>query len=412
MSEWEITTLGEVIARAGGSFKTGPFGTTLKASEYTERGVPVISVGEISPGALVLRRDTPRVSPSVTSRLSDYLLISGDIVFGRKGAVDRSAWVKPAEEGWFLGSDGIRVRLPSSVDSRFVAYQLQSEVVRAWLLQHSGGSTLLSLNQSTLSRVTLSLPPLEKQRAIAEVLGALDDKIAANTKLVNLLSDNLETSFTSVVGKPEGFVPFIDLATVAKGVSYRSVDLVQSRTALVTLKSFDRNGGYSARGLKDYAGAFKPVQQIQPGEIVVAQTDLTQAAEVVGRAIRVPASRNHDVLVASLDLAIVRPAAGVPVEFLLGLMLQGSFRAHCRSRTSGTTVLHLASDAIPTFSAPSVSEDVQRRYADVALPMLEMQDSIERESVLLAAIRDALLPQLMSGKLRVKDAEKVLEGVL
>ena len=177
---------------SGGSFKTGPFGTALKASEYTECGVPVISVGEVLPGALVLRRDTPRVSPSVTSRLSEYLLMSGDIVFGRKGAVDRSAWVKPAEEGWFLGSDGIRVRLPGSVDSRFVAYQLQSESVRAWLLQHSGGSTLLSLNQSTLSRVSLLLPPLADQRAIAEVLGALDDKIAANTKL---------TSMADVLGK-------------------------------------------------------------------------------------------------------------------------------------------------------------------------------------------------------------------
>lgn len=404
-------TLGELLRAHGGSIKTGPFGTVLKASEYSESGVPIISVGEVGYGALSLRNDTPRAAENVTERLPEYVLQKGDIVFGRKGAVDRSAWVKASEDGWFLGSDGIRVRLPSVVDSRFVAYQFQTEATKTWLLQHASGSTMLSLNQKILERVPLNLPSRAEQEAIADSLAALDDKIAANSRLISKCDEVLEATFVLLCGNSDQTVPFTELVTITKGVSYRSVDLRESSTALVTLKSFNRNGGYSLRGLKDYAGPFKDAQEIAPGELVVAQTDLTQAAEVVGRAVRVPEAPGYQKLIASLDLAIIRPRMHIPVEFILGVMLQGRFRAHCRSRTTGTTVLHLASDAIPTFLAPLVPGDMQVNYAGAARPILELRDSLESEMNSLASIRDALLPQLMSGKLRVKDAEMALEKV-
>ena len=110
-SEWRKTTIGELIAEQGGSVKTGPFGTTLKASEYAIEGVLLISVREVGYGILRIDESTPRVPPTVIDRLPEYLLRSGDIVFGRKGAVDRSAHINIEQDGWFLGSDGIRLRL-------------------------------------------------------------------------------------------------------------------------------------------------------------------------------------------------------------------------------------------------------------------------------------------------------------
>ena len=107
------TTIGEVLEGLGGSLKTGPFGTTLKASEYAEiGGVPVVSVGEEGMGSLRIGPATPRVGEEVLRRLPEYVLQKGDIVFGRKGAVDRCALVRENESGYFLGSDGIRLRLP------------------------------------------------------------------------------------------------------------------------------------------------------------------------------------------------------------------------------------------------------------------------------------------------------------
>src|SRR5690348_10251534 len=117
------TTIGALLARDGGSVKTGPFGTTLKAKEYSKEGVPLISVGEVGYGSLRVYDSTPRAPLEVVERLPEYVLQAGDIVFGRKGAVDRSAMVKPEQAGWFLGSDGIRLRLPNTCDARFVAYQ-------------------------------------------------------------------------------------------------------------------------------------------------------------------------------------------------------------------------------------------------------------------------------------------------
>jgi type I restriction enzyme, S subunit len=104
--DWHGTTIGELLAQSGGSVKTGPFGTALKAEEYSNDGVPIISVGEVGYGSLRVNKSTPKAPQKVIERLPEYLLQAGDIVFGRKGAVDRSALVKPEQAGWFLGPDG------------------------------------------------------------------------------------------------------------------------------------------------------------------------------------------------------------------------------------------------------------------------------------------------------------------
>lgn len=181
---WVETTLGDLLHGSEGSIKTGPFGTVLKAAEYSQTGVPLISVGEIGEGFIRVHERTPRVSPDVTDRLAQYLLQCNDIVFARKGSIDRSARVKRHEAGYFLGSDGIRVRLPAGVCPEFIAYQVLTPRVRTWLRQHAGGSTMPSLNQGILERVEILLPPLDEQRRIAGVLGALDDLIETNQRLI------------------------------------------------------------------------------------------------------------------------------------------------------------------------------------------------------------------------------------
>lgn len=402
------TTLGQVVDETEGSLKTGPFGTKLKASEYAPIGAPVISVGEVGYGELRVGAKTKRVPSAVIDRMPEYLLQPGDIVFGRKGAVDRSAWVRAGESGYFLGSDGIRVRFGAGVHSRFMAYQLQSVRVRAWLLQHAVGTTLASLNEPTLRSVPVAMPSLDEQRAIAVTLGAFDDKIESNRRAAITISGLVAAKFSTLVSQKDStLMPLGELTEVVKGRSYKSVELSESRTALVTLKSVDRSGGYKDDGLKPYTGAHKPNQIVRPGEIVVAQTDLTQGAEVVGRGVRVPGSADYDTLVASLDLAIVRPKDEMPIEYLLGLLTSEDFRQWCRSRVTGTTVLHLAKDAIPSWPAPMVSFEQQRKFAEEARALYNRLDSLNEESRRLATLRDALLPELLSGRVRTREAQGV-----
>ena len=184
MTDARWTTLGVLLRETGGSIKTGPFGTALKAAEYSRQGVPVISVGEVGHGSLRITDRTRRVGQEVVQRLPDYVLRAGDVVFGRKGAVDRSALVHESEDGYFLGSDGIRVRLGATVDPRFIIFQLQSARVRDWLFQHAIGTTMLSQNQAVLERMPIRVPPIEEQHTVAQVLSETDGHIVALERLI------------------------------------------------------------------------------------------------------------------------------------------------------------------------------------------------------------------------------------
>lgn len=103
----------------------------------------------------------------------------------------------------------------------------------------------------------------------------------------------------------------------------------------------------------------------------------------------------------------MRPLAGMPVEYLHGLLSSEAFRQHCRAHVHGTTVLHLAKDAMPTWSAPIVPPDEQERFAESVRPMLARMDALSEESARLVALRDALLPEILSGRVRVP-----VEGVV
>lgn len=183
------TTLGELVRVTRGSIRTGPFGTTLRASEYSTSGVPVVSVGEVGYGAFRVHSETRRVGEDVLRRLPEYKLQVGDIVFGRKGSVDRSATVRPAQSGWFLGSDSIRVRLGDGIDQLFVGYALQRLEVRQWLIANSTGTTMATLNQQILDGVPLVLPSLSEQHAVVSAIDDVSSLISSIERLITKKRD-------------------------------------------------------------------------------------------------------------------------------------------------------------------------------------------------------------------------------
>ena len=178
--DWEIREVRE-FARV----ITGPFGTLLKASEYSESdGVPLISVGEIGDGYFRIGKHTPTIPSAVVKRLPQYLLCAGDVVFGRKGAVDRSALVSGSEHGWFLGSDGICIRPASNCHSPYLAAQFRGANAKAWLVQNAIGTTMASLNQGVLARAKIPFPPLPEQSAIATALSDVDALLSSLDALI------------------------------------------------------------------------------------------------------------------------------------------------------------------------------------------------------------------------------------
>ena len=237
----------------------------------------------------------------------------------------------------------------------------------------------------------MTLPPLEEQRRISHILGTLDDKIELDRRMNETLEAMARALFKSwfvdfdpvrakAEGRPTGLPSEIDelfpdsfqsselgdipagwqvrrlgdVAQTVRGRSYRSAELTESDTALVTLKSFARSGGYRPDGLKPYAGRHKPEQVVKPGELVIACTDVTQAAEVIGRPAIVRGDQRFTTLVASLDTMIVRPrdVAAYPIRFLYGIMSTAAFTHHTYAGVTGTTVLHLKKSSVSEFRFP------------------------------------------------------------
>ena len=296
-------------------------------------------------------------------------------------------------------------------DNEFIYYLLSANV--EYLKAHATGTTFGELSGGTLRKLKFTIPTLPEQRAIAGILGALDDKIELNRRMNAALESMARSVFRQWFVENEevkkwevGFLR--DVAYIVKGVSYRSIDLVEeSDTALVTLKSMGRGGGYREDGLKPYSGDYKPQQKLAPGEVVIAHTDLTQAADVIGRAARIETSEKHPNLVASLDMAIVRPKEKPYTnEYLYGVLSQVEFSDHAYGYTNGTTVLHLSSKALPEYQFRIPPKNKVEEFSDLISPIFLKTDNNKKESRTLASLRDGLLPKLMRGEVRVKDVEK------
>jgi type I restriction enzyme S subunit len=178
----------ELVLTGEAELTTGPFGTQLKAAEYVETGIPVINVRNVGFGE-VRTEDLEFVSEQTATRLNRHRLKAGDIVFGRKGAVERHAFVTKHQIGWIQGSDCLRLRLNSPrFEPRFVSYYLLTEYHQQWMKNHcSGGATMASLNQDILGRIALPALDLSIQRKIAAFLSAYDDLIENSDRRIRNL---------------------------------------------------------------------------------------------------------------------------------------------------------------------------------------------------------------------------------
>lgn len=175
--EWETRRLGEIA-----SFKTGPFGSSIKQSEYVANGVPVINPSHLIEGR-IQEGELSAVPLDVARRLQDFAFATDDIAVGRRGDIGRSAYVSARESGWICGTGTMIVR-PFEGDSRFLQKVLSSPAVVAAIVARSIGTTMLNLNQESLRGIVLRLPHATEQRAIAAVLSDLDAELEAlETKL-------------------------------------------------------------------------------------------------------------------------------------------------------------------------------------------------------------------------------------
>ena len=440
MGEWRVYRLGEVA-----EIFDGPHATPQK----TEDGPVFLGISCLDNGRLDLSSAehlseddyvtwTRRIRPEV-----------GDVVFSYETRLGEAATVPTGLKCCLGRRMGLLRARGDKVDSKFLLYAYLGKDFRQTIDERAiRGSTVDRIPLVTMAEFPIRLPvEASEQRAIASVLSAMDDKIALNRRMAATLEEMARALFKSwfvdfdpvrakaegrdtglpseiadlfpdrLVDSDLGEIPdgwavsrLGDRVDTVKGRSYRSTELVtDAPTAMVTLKSFRRGGGYRADGLKPFIGTYRAEQVVLPGELVIANTDVTQLADVVGQPALVRSDSRYSTLVASLDAQIVRGTDDrTSAVFLYGLAGSRAFNSHARAHATGTTVLHLAKGAIESFAFAGPPPGLVRAYDSLALPALQALDRLGEETDALAALRDALLPKLVSGEIRISDPEDFL----
>jgi type I restriction enzyme S subunit len=198
MSEWNEVELGEIA-----NVQTGPFGSQLKNEQYITGGTPVVTVEHIK-DFRITDFDFPSITDEDKDRLSKYLMQTGDILITRVGSVDLSAYVSEKQNGWMFSSRMLRVRPNEEINSRFLSYYFQQKSFRDYILNISVGATMPSINTEILKGIPISFPPLPEQKTIASILSSLDDKIDLLHRQNATLEKMAETLFRQwFVHRPE-----------------------------------------------------------------------------------------------------------------------------------------------------------------------------------------------------------------
>jgi type I restriction enzyme S subunit len=296
------------------------------------------------------------------------------------------------------------------VDPYFLAYSIRARAPDILELVESAGHGTGRLPTDRISNMAVSIPQtVDGQVSIVRVLRVLDDKIAINERIVKLIFELVQHLWEQAARRAKNFVPVAGIADVNKGLSYKGAGL-GSGTPLINLGNFSTEGRFKASGLKHYAGDAQDRHRIEPGELVVANTGLTQRREILGQPILVP--RYMEKALFTHHVFAIRTKVGTPpndVLWLYGAFRDRNFRDRAITYATGTTVLALPRDAILAYELRWPSEGIRNGWGRKARIMLDLAEDYISETKTLAELRDMLLPGLMSGEIRVQDAEQAVE---
>lgn len=349
------------------------------------------------------------------------ILKRDDIIFTRTGQV---GWVFTNKIG-ILHNNSFKVIPSEKLNKKFLYWFLKQKSIYSYVQKVAAGSAQPDLNHGAFKTISIKYPTdLDEQKQIANILSSFDKKIELLKEQNQTLETMAQTIFKewfvdfnyptatgemidSEMGEiPKGWREFKleELINTVNGYSYKGNELVeQSTEALVTLKSFNRNGGFQTRGFKPFHGTPKKEQEVVIGDLIVAHTDLTQDAEVLGNPAFVFEDGGFSKMYITMDLVKVNSKVQeIQNSFLYYVMKDKRFKGHCVGYSNGTTVLHLSKKAIPEYKIAlpenlklaqdfsNLTENFTRKISHNILEIKNLED-----------IKDSLLPKLMSGKTRI-----------
>jgi type I restriction enzyme S subunit len=369
MTEWPRGTLRDVAAPKG--LVGGPFGSSLGAKDYVAEGVPVIRGGNLStansfdPSAFVY------VTAEKAASLVHNQARPGDVVFTQRGTLGQVGIVPGGHDRYVISQSQMRLRVdPAKADPRFVYYQFRSPAMVDAIRNRAITTGVPHINLGILGSLPIVIPPLAAQTAIADVLSALDDKIAGNERAARIAGDLAAAEFDRVGTENERTCALGDVLDLAYG---KALPAARRRPGDVPVYG---SGGVS--GTHD--------QPLVEGPGVIVGRKGTVGSVHWSPCGFYPIDTTY--YVRRKDQELSWPY----VYFLLSNLPLSSMNQD--SAVPGLNRSH--AHAIPVRLPPA---GAVARFTDRVRPLFALRDHLAEENDALSTLRDYLLPRLLSDAL-------------
>ncbi|MFD8799978.1 restriction endonuclease subunit S [Streptomyces atroolivaceus] len=410
MTEWPIVRFDQLASTDRWAFSIGPFGSKVTTRDYQNIGIPFIRGVNLARGVF-LDDDFVFISEQKANEVESAVVRPGDLVFTRKGTVGQVSMIprNPRYDRYVISGSQVKARIDSRCAApEFYYYWFTSPSGRRSILEHAvtTGVPSLANSLSSIRGLQVPKPPLAEQKAVARLLESLDDKIAVNEHIAAVYEQLLQYRFTGLglSEDPEEAlsIPVTNLVTFSPKPGRPSaaepiyVDMAALRTNRAGIPSWTRR--------KPKSGP-----RFTNGDTLMAR--ITPCLEN-GKTGYVDFMADGEIGLGSTEFIVMRSLPGVPSQLSYFLARDKRFREHAIRNMVGTSGRQRVSATdVANYSVNNPDAEQLAAFGKEATAAFAHMKSLNSESRTLATLRDTLLPQLMSGRLRVKDAEKIVEDL-
>ena len=369
--------------------QTGPFGSQLHKEDYVQIGTPIVTVEHLGKKRFT-EQNLPCVSDKDKKRLNKYVLKEGDVVFSRVGSVDRCSYVSREYDGWMFSGRCLRVRPFAEIEPLYLYYYFTLESTKQFVRGIATGATMASINTKFMGEVPIVYPAIDVQRKIVSILNALDNKIELNTKINDNLQQQAAALFSNFYDQAETEVGFTKIIQILGGGTPKTSESLYWNGNVPFFTPKDVGLPYTLttektiteEGLAHCNSRLYPINTVfVTARGTVGKVGLPGVPMAMNQSCYALVDKDtHQLLVYFYTLKVVD---------------------RLKHKASGAVF-----DAITTrdFEAENIkklSNDDAKAFLDVAEPIYQAVLNNSVENLRLAALRDSLLPKLMSGEIDV-----------
>ena len=376
--------------------QTGPFGSQLHKEDYVEIGTPIVTVEHLGK-RVFSEQNLPLVSEADKQRLSKYLLAEGDIVFSRVGSVDRCSYVDLSHDGWMFSGRCLRVRPNSEIWPLYLYYYFCLEDTKQFVRNIAVGATMPSINTKLMGEVPIGLPLMEDQQRIASLLSAIDSKIETNEKINDNLLQQAQSIFSreflSLYRIPDGWreSSLLGIADYLNGLAMQKYRPSDDEQGLPVLKIKELRQGSCDSGSEMCSPSIKPEYIVHDGDVIFSWSGSLLVDFWCGG-------------ICGLNQHLFKVTSSAYDKWFYyswtGHHLQ---RFVAIAADKATTMGHIKREELAKAEVLIPSQSDYERIGGLLAPIYDLVIANRIENRKLAALRDELLPQLMSGEIDVSE---------